>query len=298
MYNTLLDESPERSKRDEKVTKRNRKQERILITLNKAAFALHLISFVAALIVSIIYSGQSIKTEISVDFKRYDEMPMPSSPPQAGNFSTTLESKGFYSLIWVDLPFPLITALFHGAIVFIPWLKEYYLKQIRTNGANPLRWIEYSITATLMTWVIMQLAGITNIFILVFGAIIGNVSLQLQGYQMEQLKGKSWVPMITGWIIFMGQWSTIMAYFFTAITSERPETVASAPWFVYSIIIGLFFLFAIFGLIQLSHYAKWPRFMSSKYAQEVAFLSMSFIAKFFLTWNLLIGIASNPINNM
>jgi len=25
-----------------------------------------------------------------------------------------------YPLIWVDLPFPIITALFHGAIGFIP----------------------------------------------------------------------------------------------------------------------------------------------------------------------------------
>lgn len=283
----LLDNSPRKSKQP--------RQRKILQNLNKVAGIFHWLMFIGALVMSFVFRSKSFMAQITVDFKRYDATPPLGTPPQAGNFSTTLESRGFYQLIWVDVAFHFITGLFHILIGFAPVVTAYYMQKLFVKNQSPLRWIEYSITATTMTWTIMQVSGITNIFILVLGAIVGNIVLQLQGYQMEKMKGRSWVPMISGWIIFLGQWSTIFSYFFTAISSNRPIGVASAPVYTYFIVIGLFFLFSMFGLIQVTHFAKWPRFMGTVFAQEVAFLVMSFVAKTFLTWTLLIGIATNPL---
>jgi hypothetical protein len=266
-------------------------KERVLWWLNAVACVLHACSFIAALAVSIVFASQSFRTEITSDFRRYDA----NATGDVGPFSSELRTLSTYPLIWVDLPFPLITAIFHGVIAFSPVVWKYYKESVFEEGGNPLRWIEYSITASLMIWVIMQLSGITNLFILLVVGIFGNIALQWQGYLQERMKGRSWVPTAVGWLIFLGQWIIILAYFFTAITSPRPADVQRVPWFVYSIVIGLFFLFSTFGLIQLAYMAGWPRFMKTAYAQEIAYLVMSFTAKLFLTWNLLIGIAVNPV---
>lgn len=249
-----------------------------LIRLNIAACIVHSLSFIAALAMSIVYAPQSYQAQLTTDFRRYD----------TGNFSTTLESHGYYQLLWVDLPFPLITAIFHGLIAFMPFVRDDYLKRIFAEKGNPLRWIEYSITASLMTWVILQLSGVTNIFLLVICGVVANVALQWQGHLQEILKQRSYVPTLIGWLIFMGQWSVILSYFFTAVTSNN-----ATPWFVYSIIIGLFFFFCAFGLVQLAHTTGIPSFMKTAYAQDVAYLILSLTSKLFLTWNLLIGIATN-----
>lgn len=65
---------------------------------NIAAGLLHLASFFAALGVSIAYNDRSYQTELSTDF------------------NGVLRSLGMYRVVWVDLPFPLITAIFHLAM--------------------------------------------------------------------------------------------------------------------------------------------------------------------------------------
>lgn len=282
--------SASKSNMDPKKMKRQ-KQARILVNLNIAAFVLHACSFIAALGVSIAFASQSFQTELTTDFRRYDANA--TSPSSAGKFSSTIVSHGYYQLVWIDLPFPFITALFHALIAFVPAIRSAYLRDVLSNRGNYLRWLEYSITASLMTWVILQLSGVTNVLMLVMVGVVCNVALQSQGYLQEKLRRVSWIPTLVGWLIFAMQWSIIFSYFFTAITSARPIGVEQAPWFVYVIVIGLFFFFALFGLVQLTHIAEWPRFMASGYAQDIAYLILSLTSKLFLTWNLLIGIATN-----
>lgn len=186
--------------------------------------------------VSIVFARQSYHTELRTDFLSYNASNTPNP------FSVDSKSLGFYALIWVDLPFPIITSLFHLFIAFHPTVRAYYYEQVFQYDCNPLRWAEYSITASLMYWVILQLSGVTNIFILIVVGVLMNVALQWQGYLQELLlKKKNYVPTWTGWIIFMGQWIIILAYFFAAVTSPRPPGAERPPWFVYSIVIGLFF---------------------------------------------------------
>lgn len=270
---TLLSDNDEQQRfpSEAEQKKLRRQRSRVLWRLNVAGAALHGASFIAALVVSIIYASQSFQTELTTDF-RYDER------------TTQLRSLGYYSIIWVDLPFPLITCLFHAAIAFVPSVWHYYRHSvIKLDRGNALRWLEYSITASLMTWVILQLSGVTNVLTLIVVGVLANIALQWQGHLQERLQRRSWVPTAVGWIIFMGQWTIILTYFFTLVTS------IAAPWFVYVIVIGLFFLFAVFGLIQFAYMMEWIR---SAYVQEICYLVMSLTAKLFLTWNLLIGIAT------
>jgi hypothetical protein len=219
-------------------------QKNTLIFLNRFAFFIHGSSFIAALVVSIIYAKNS--------------------------FLGIIEGLPPYPLIWVDLPFPIITAFFHGAIGFIPYVQQKYLYYIFKEHRNPIRWFEYSITASLMTWVILQLSGVTNIYLLILAGIICNIVLQAQGHLQEKLP-KSWIPTLIGWIIFATQWTII----FTTFTNRQ--------WFVYSILIGMFIFFCFFGFVQLSRV--------SAYRQDLLYLTLSLTAKLYLTWNLLIAAA-------
>ena len=286
---------------DDKVDEKELKRRSdVLIRLNKWACFLHSASFVAALVVTIVFAARSFQATLTTDFRVYG--------PTAGTFETVLRVLGQYPLVWVDLPFPFITALFHGLIAFQPTVRAQYLKNVLGERGNQLRWQEYAITASHMTWVILQLSGVTNVVLLVLAGPVANVALQAMGHLQERelyharlrlerkvppgtdYDGMSWVPTLVGWLIFAGQWGgVILPYFFAAVTSGQ----AAVPWFVYTIIIGLLLFFACFGLVQLLHLLGRPRWLRSAYHQDVAYLILSFTSKLFLTWNLLIGMALN-----
>lgn len=271
-------------------------KERCLRRWNIAAGSVHAASFIAVIVMTVIYFSVSVRVELTTDFRVYDELSV--APETAGNFTTVLESRWFYPVILVDLPFPLITSLFHLVLALSPYFSRRYNQLVFEEGRNPYRWLEYGITASLMTIVILQLSGATNVFLILMVGVVMNVALQFTGYAAENenvatLKGAKvkWDSIIAGFVIFAAQWAVIMSYFFTAVVSPRPPDADGVPWFVYTIIIGLFFQFAIFGFLLVLRYWGKFKFFASAYGTEIGFIILSLTSKLFLTWNLLIGIA-------
>ena len=270
-------------------TSLNRQRAKNLRTCNIAAAILHMASFIGALVLVILYASQSLQTELTTDFRTYNGV----------NFVTTIRSITKYQIAWIELPFPLITSLFHFIIAFSEGVRAQYSFNAIINETNWLRWFEYSITASFMTWVIMQLSGITNILTLVFAGVLSNVALQIQGYTMELLNTPAkrrmrggrvnWAPTIAGWFIFIGQWTIIITYFLSSVISN-PDDI---PIFVYLIVFVLFFQFSLFGFLQALHYSRWPRFLASGYGVELAYVTLSFVSKLSLDWILIAGILIN-----
>ena len=265
---------------------------------NLAAAIFHAISFIGAIIVGVIFLSGSAQTALTTDFTVYDAAA--PGPVEAGPFSQQLRVLGYYQLIWLVEFEPLITCIFHAVIAGVPAVNEWYTRNTLVQGRNPIRWVEYSITASLMIWVIAQLSGLTNVVTLVL-LVLGNIAMQFCGYLMEEmnleprlLKGKAvrWGATGVGWLLFVQQWTPVITYFFSAILSDRPPTVEAVPTFVYFVIFGLLLQFALFGLVQLGHYAG-VGFLRSTKNYEYAMVALSFISKAFLTWTLLIGIATN-----
>lgn len=274
-----------------------------LRTLNIVAFVAHLIVFGVVLALTILYWDKALFAEITVDWRKHD--PTPPGPPGAGDFSTQIYSLGYYRLLPVILPFPLLTAIVHAVVVFA--IPARYKRMIE-NRNNWIRWTEYSVTASFMTWVLMQLCGVTNIFLLLSLGVLGNVALQLQGHLMEVLNSKrpdgtlksdkdertslrrpepvkiNWVPTFSGWAIFLAQWIPIFAYFFAAVASS------GAPWFVYATFIGEFFNFVAFGAVQILYYSR--VFFKSYAEVEYAYVLLSLSSKTYLALILAIGISA------
>lgn len=243
-----------------KVKKMMAQRAQRLKNLNIVAGVLHLVNFIVSLVLVILYHPQSFKGNLTVDF------------------GLILKPLGSYPLVWVDLPFSLITALFH---LWIAFNSKQYRTYVFVRGYNPYRWQEYSITASFMTFVIMQVAGVSNIITLLVVGVVGNVLLQFQGYQMDlsnppNRTKTTWMPTLLGWLLFCGQWALIWSYFFS---------LPARSWVVYTVVIGNFITFCVFGLIQLLHYA---RVWKDPYTIEIAYMFMSYTAKFYLNWNLII----------
>ncbi len=148
------------------------------------------------------------------------------------------------------------------------------------KGINRFRWVEYSISATIMVLLIGFYSGITNITAVV--AVIGaNVAMILFGWIQERMNppGRSSTTMMPFWF---GTIAGIAPWVGILIQVTGSETV---PGFVYGIVIVQFVLFFSFGLNQWLQYrgiGKWTDYI---YGEKV-YLVLSLAAKSLLAWQI------------
>jgi hypothetical protein len=220
---------------------------RTLQRLHYAAAALHAASFVAQLVLCIVFIDRLFPVELSI---------------QKGATAANWTSLGTYAVAWLILSFAPITAGFH-----VWQARKRVIQQVQRDGANRWRWLEYSITASIMTWAIAQTSSATDVNTLIL-LVFANVAMQLCGYVMERRNADvewhlsapsraiDWWPFVTGSVLFVGIWYIIGYYFFTAIAYVGASVV---PWFVYATFFGLLVQFAGFAIVMAFHYVVPPR---------------------------------------
>lgn len=182
-------------------------------------------------------------------------------------------------------------ALFLGLSAFFHFLvasKAYfgkYIEQLR-NSRNMFRWVEYSISSSVMIFVISQLNGISDYAALL--AIFGvNVSMILFGLLQEKYTKPGdgqWLPFIFGCIAGIIPW----LIFAVQLLSPNSPSDVPVPGFVYGIVISLFVLFNIFAWVQYKQYrakGKWINYLRG----EKAYIILSLVAKSALAWQIFAG---------
>ena len=177
--------------------------------------------------------------------------------------------------------FSLLSALAHFYVSGPGFSK--YIDGLR-NKRNYYRWIEYALSSTLMIVLISLLNAVWDIVALI--AIAGvNISMILFGWLQEKYEepGKgSLLPFWFGCIAGIIPW---VAMFWLLIS---PGSEANAPGFVYGIVFSLFVLFNSFALVQWLQYkqvGKWKDYL----AGEKTYITLSFIAKSLLAWQIFGG---------
>jgi hypothetical protein len=173
----------------------------------------------------------------------------------------------FLALAAVD---HLITATFGRAT---------YEEDLR-RGIDRFRWVEYSISATIMVLLIASYSGITEITALI--AIAGaNVAMILFGWLQEQFNPPDRTrttmrPFWFGTIAGIAPW---IAIWFNVVTADE------VPGFVYGIVIAQTVLFFSFGLNQWLQYrgvGPWTDYLFG----EKSYLVLSLVAKSLLAWQI------------
>lgn len=177
-----------------------------------------------------------------------------------------------------------LSALFHFIVASKQFFSRYStgLKEHR----NYFRWVEYSLSSSVMIFIISQLIGLSNYATLL--AIVGcNVSMILFGWLQEKYVEpgtNDLLPFFFGCIAGIVPWLIVVVQL---IGPKDPSSVR-APGFVYGIIVSLFILFNCFALVQYKQYkakGKWANYLRG----EKAYIILSFVAKSLLAWQIFAG---------
>lgn len=151
------------------------------------------------------------------------------------------------------------------------------------HGLNRFRWLEYSVSATVMILLIASYAGVTDVTAVV--AIIGaNVAMVLFGWLQELMNppGRAHTTMLPFWfgcVAGLAPWVAI-----TINLVGSPEV----PGFVYGIFVSLAVFFTSFAVNQWLQYREVGPWRSYGFGEQ-AYLVLSLAAKSALAWQIFAG---------
>jgi hypothetical protein len=170
--------------------------------------------------------------------------------------------------------FLLLAAIDH-LVIASPWVHTWYERNL-SRGINVARWVEYSISASLMVVLICLFVGIRDIAALL-GLFGVNSSMILFGWLMErhQTPGRAdWAAFWFGCFAGSVPWVAIWWY---VLGTDR------VPGFVYAITLTQLILFTAFALNQALQYAQVGKWRSYLFG-ESTYITLSLIAKSLLAW--------------
>lgn len=181
--------------------------------------------------------------------------------------------------------FLFISAAAHFLLT-LPRVYQWYVSNLK-KGINYARWIEYSVSSSLMIVIIAMLSGMYDLpsLILIFFL---NAMMILFGLMMElhnqTTVRTSWTSFYFGCIAGLVPWVVIGMYFIGAAM----ETSGAIPTFVYFILGSLFVFFNIFAVNMVLQYKKigpWRDYLFG----EKAYIVLSLLAKSLLAWQVFSG---------
>jgi len=177
-----------------------------------------------------------------------------------------------------------LSAVFHLLVASPVFLDRY--KAGLAAGHNYFRWVEYSLSSSIMIVLIAQLTGISDVVALlaVFGV---NASMILFGWLQERYHEPGdggWLPFIFGCIAGIVPWMGVLVY----VVAPGSTSQAEPPAFVYGIIASLFVFFNAFAVNQWLQYkqvGRWRDYLVG----ERAYITLSLVAKSALAWQVFGG---------
>jgi Heliorhodopsin len=171
--------------------------------------------------------------------------------------------------------FLLLAAADH-LIVAAPRVHRWYERNL-DRRSNYARWIEYSVSASIMIVLIAMFTGIRDIAALL-AIFAANTAMILFGLLMERQQepgAPDWSAFWFGSLIGAVPWIAIAVYLFGG--PARP------PAFVYAITgleLVLFFSFAVNMVLQYLQVGRWRDYLHG----EATYIALSFVAKSLLAW--------------
>lgn len=235
------------------------------------------------------------------------------------------------SLQWLIFSFHFLSFLFQGgipvsALVYDHTLtNETYVKNIKQRGVNIWRFVEYSVSATLMLVCIALVSGIdefnalfsivvltsvTMILGLVVELLFDDVLFDLKDIPQKFLKtlkerrqhilNVGWGVHVTAWVTIVSAYGGIIIKYYVLSLQESDEGI-EPPWWVTLAIFMIMALYLIFGGIQLvqlywkqqylTRGASQKQSMVSKNIQvELLYIFNSLITKTILGWIIILNL--------
>ncbi len=195
-------------------------------------------------------------------------------------------------LAYVIATFFLMSAIAHAAA---GWLVKGRYEAWLARGLNPLRWVEYAFSSTVMIVAIAYISYITQFTALIAIAVC-NASMNLFGWSMEAAnegrlaRGEKidWKHFIFGCIAGIAPWIAVFSILWAFSMQDGLPADAQIPAFVYAIIATLFASFNIFAITMVLQYkqiGRWRDYL----AGEKTYMILSLVAKTLLAWQVWSG---------
>lgn len=255
---------------DEPTVELTEQRARRLRRLNLGAGAIH-----AAFAVAMVTLGNDFTISVST----LSLNGPPGTPIDQGTLTEVVAIR----IAWATAAFSALSALFHF-LVASPLGFDAYCRELR-RGRNRFRWVEYSMSATLMIVLIALITGITDLAALI-GLAFANVAMILFGWVMELVNRSDrqpwWTPFWFGCIAGAGPWVAIVSYLAWNLTRPGAE---GPPGFVYGILVTIFVLFNCFAVDQWLQYrrlGRWRDYLTG----ETTYVVLSVVAKGLLAWQI------------
>ena len=177
-----------------------------------------------------------------------------------------------------------LSAFFHF-LISSPWFFDRYRNGLLQNR-NYFRWTEYSLSSSIMIWLILAINGVTDVAALV-SIFAVNAAMILFGAlqeKYEQPGSGGLLPFVFGSMVGIVPWILILVYFL------RPgsESEVAAPDFVVGIVISLFVFFNTFAVnqwLQDKQVGRWKSYLQG----ERTYITLSLVAKTALAWQVFSG---------
>jgi hypothetical protein len=212
---------------------------------------------------------------------------------QAGTqrLQPVLEPWTTVQLSYLVAAFLLFSSVAHLLIATV--LYDSYAEYLE-RGMNPYRWLEYSVSASVMIVVIAMLAGVWDLGTLV--ALFALVAVvNLIGWMMElhnrTTDRTDWTTYVIGTFAGFVPWVVIVI---TTLATIAGSDGGGSPGFVIVIYASLFVFFSLFAVNMLLQYRGTWKWRDYLYGERVSIVP-SPVAKSLLAWRVFFGALNAPV---
>jgi len=228
---------------------------------------------------------------------------IPDAPDQCNTEIVFEQPKAItsWNVIYGVLAFFFITAAAHVYYATNGFGTGSYKAAI-TQGWNPYRWVEYGISASIMSVLIGLVDGTRDFPTLIALALL-TLGLQLNGFSVESnLRGSRALgtnakdsvvgSTVSGWFLFVALWFVLIFSFASLVIDvDQKYTDESVPPWIWFVVIGQLLFYASFGIVQLIHIVRRFKNEDFDYATiESYYILLSFAAKLALAGGIGYGI--------
>ena len=238
--------------------------------MNLIAAGLHFVQGVAVLLVS-----KDFAIPVTGTYLRLNKLTQHLEPTSKTLFNV--------QLVWLVAVFFFLSAFAHLFIATV--YNKRYNRDLHL-GINKVRWVEYSLSASIMMVAIGMLVGIydASSLLMIFALIsIMNLLGLVMEVHNQTTQKTNWLSYLIGCWAGLVPWLVVAGYL--ALAAHEGSR---APTFVYWIFVSIFIFFSCFALNMVLQYKKIGPWKNYLYGER-AYIVLSLVAKTLLAWQVFAG---------
>lgn len=257
--------------------------------LNKYAFILHLLSALGLIILySIRYDNANFDTNLySFQIKNVEGSNDDNISYSFGNEGDPKIDISFFSMKALIILIFGITALFH----LFYWKSKRYNNEL-SQGFNRFRWLEYSITATIMIFVLAIISGTKELYS-AFQLCAITIALMSLGFFLEQtdkLQVKI-ISLLIGWFLLTVTFGVLMSRLqlnLDQVNKNVPDR--KIPDWIKFVLLPMLIWWASFGVVGFLQTLNYKKQNYTFLTYEKWYILLSFLSKLFMGYYISFGV--------